>query len=262
MPRSAEDDLHLLRALDCYTEWFSYDAAGCRVTRIDAAARGLAAPGLDQDERSSEPAVAVLSDTLGSLGAEAMGELIGCTYLRHAAFTSSRLLRNLPVWTQASRCLPQPPSALRFAAQLQAGHIAPGVFVQRISEEVGFGLFAGQPIGENTLIGEYTGEITDAPPPSGGDSCKDTYRLEYPALADRPIYLSAKEYGNVLRCANHGPGDKANAAFQGVTCEDGIVHMAVVTKRDVCSGEQVLIDYGGSFWRGIEDGPIELAAAT
>ncbi|KAF0716740.1 Aste57867_2693 [Aphanomyces stellatus] len=179
-------------------------------------------------------------------------ELMNVIYTRHLLFQSSELLRNYCYWG-FSADFPSSEDESDFE-RLEHGTIHPGVEVRPIViPGVGteMGLFAIQDLDAGTLLGEYTGVVHVD---HGGEF--DSYGLAYPsAYENGNMCISAKEYGNVIRCINHS-FTNFNSSFTSVL-HNKILRMICKTNRHVAAGNQILVNYGESYWKGAGVVPFE-----
>ena len=75
------------------------------------------------------------------------------------------------------------------------------------------------------------------------------YAMSYPSTHERKLFISAAEFGNVLRCINHSAAAH-NVCTVPVFCPlSGITQVAVVASADIAKGGQLLLDYGPAYWR-------------
>jgi SET domain-containing protein len=123
----------------------------------------------------------------------------------------------------------------------------------RPAGNVGWGLFAAEPLGEGDLVGEYTGVIqenSEAPPEElvDGHYLSD-YAWNYPdELPDGTEFeVNALREGNELRFANHSADP--NMAVDH-TLVDGLFVTFFRVVRAVAAGEQLTVDYGHEYWEG------------
>ncbi|CAK4185921.1 unnamed protein product [Aphanomyces euteiches] len=173
-----------------------------------------------------------------------MSRLMGCVYTRHVLFQSSHDLRNYCYWGYSSGL---PLANERDVAALDQGLIHPDVEVRPI-EIPGLGsqlgLFATQTLKADAFFGEYTGVIQA----DRGGGAFDSYGLAYPSLyQDGDMCISAKEYGNVIRCVNHS-STNFNAIFTSIL-HRGMLRMICKTIRETPAGSQILVNYGQSYWK-------------
>ena len=210
----------------------------------------------------------------------------GCQYTPRTVFRSETLLRGYGLWGYSDAPTGgrggYRDAIARFGAAAAQG-LADGrtvrVVVRRCGA-AGLGLFALEDIHEGALIGEYTGELVPFEEGLGGRV--DEYTCRYPTRSPAAL-LSAARWGNAMRLINHGSGERANAKFDFVRarmfpptarsiphrrsdfvcsrCQvlfGGLMHIVVIAYRHITNGEQILIDYGPTYWRSCESEPIPL----
>ena len=125
--------------------------------------------------------------------------------------------------------------------------IASGYFakssVDFISTNVGYGLFSHQVLLKGDYIGSYSGLIDVHDPYTAfGD-----YLYAYPEIGGfkQRLSIDAKEYGNLSRFMNHS--SKPNLSKHYAFCE-GLFHVIFIAARNISAYEQLLYDYGKSYW--------------
>lgn len=113
---------------------------------------------------------------------------------------------------------------------------------------LGLGLFAGEDIPEETLVGEYTGLVKKR---TLFVSARRDYVGEYtiPGYPVRYI-IDAEYYGSLLRYVNHA--DNPNVYSISVIIDD-ILRIFFVAKRPLQAGEQLFLDYGPHYWKWRKD---------
>jgi SET domain-containing protein len=110
------------------------------------------------------------------------------------------------------------------------------------------GLFASTYLKKNFMIGKYVGELISHSP-------RDQSYLYYVGhIHGNVYYIDAKDYGNEMRYINdfRGIAERANVMFkrQITNNKDQFkVDVSVISLRDIECDEELLIDYGDSFWR-------------
>jgi SET domain-containing protein len=135
-----------------------------------------------------------------------------------------------------------------------AGRTAP-IHVEAVSDAVGRGLFASGDILPGETIGEYAGTLTTRwSPLDHANADFNPYLLRYPFPT--PFAIDARNRGNELRFANHA--DKDWNASRAYALGDGVLRIVFVASRRIFAGEQILIDYGRSYWRALGRSPLEL----
>lgn len=106
----------------------------------------------------------------------------------------------------------------------------------------GLGLFAQDRIEKGVFLGEYTGVLREE-----YTRDHDPYGVSYQSVCETAsVYLSAKEYGNIMRCINHSSRE-FNCKFAHVLYR-GLLHMACMTTRPILPNEQLYMNYGKEYW--------------
>ncbi|TYZ62352.1 hypothetical protein PybrP1_001851 [[Pythium] brassicae (nom. inval.)] len=185
-------------------------------------------------------------------------ELMRCTFTSKLVFQSSAMLHNYAFWGFAD-CVVDgfehiPAQEVCFSEVSRKVAIGHATALAEY-EENPLGLFAVEDISSLTFLGEYTGVLQVR-----NDSANtfDPYGVSYPSVYQHgDLYVSASEYGNIIRCINHSFAP--NACFVPMI-QDGILHIFCVragapfTIREIRAGEQVFVNYGPAYWKstGIE----------
>ncbi|MDF1677144.1 MAG: hypothetical protein P1U32_00410 [Legionellaceae bacterium] len=116
-----------------------------------------------------------------------------------------------------------------------------------INPDVGLGVFSRKAIKQGDCIGVY----------SGIQSNKRIKRLDYSYKIEKEasnIYIHATEFGNLTRFINHAP-KTTKPRFLSANVKSikyqlcGLTFIAYHTARDILPGEQLLTDYGKTFFR-------------
>lgn len=189
----------------------------------------------------------VYRDLKGSSAARALAAEARFVFVDSLCFLRDRDLRDRHLLQ-----VPPLPTArdLGLEARLRARDTA-ALRVDKVDDNVGLGVFANEAIPARTLIAEYAGLVAPA------SSSPDAYALDYAlSLANEPISLSAKHYGNVARFVNHD-SHRNNADLDRCTF-DGLVRVVVVSNRPIQPGEQILVDYGTAYWANLKRRPVRL----
>ena len=137
----------------------------------------------------------------------------------------SNMLINPPNFPESNDLFPTS-TDLEWEKDIHAGFLHPSVEIQYISDIAGWGLFTHtEIIKRHILLGEYTGVLLPS-----FTTDHDSYGLIYPSIHNvYTMHISAREYGNCMRCINHS-SDDANAEFYPVL-HRGMIHIG--TKRNV-----------------------------
>ena len=141
----------------------------------------------------------------------------------------------------------------KYADLIKDCYMAP-VYIGRINDKVGYGVFAAEELEKGAFIGEYTGVIQKADEMSGqeldGGGFESDYAWYYlEELEQAPtLEINGRFEGNELRYVNHD--SDANIDVEH-TLIDGYWILFFKAARKIKSGEQLLISYGEAYW---EDG--------
>ncbi len=128
-----------------------------------------------------------------------------------------------------------------YRPQATGGHTAP-LFIDKVSDEVGLGLFAGSDIHPRQMIGEYAGQVVASIVATL--SGKTEYAFGYPSHPN--FIIDPKRRGNLIRYANHSV---AHANSFSLPVFDGrLWHIILVASRKISRGSQILFNYGGDYW--------------
>lgn len=202
-----------------------------------------------------------LSHFKGKMRASELAELLGIVYTDRLIFHDTRLLKSYFVYGWSNDIVQgvysdnpnlMPPQFKKtyldylhksiqdgIGGDIVVKHAVPDIGSQG---DPGFGLFARVPITTGVYVGSYCGVVAEA-------SAFDRYAMSYPSTSERRLFVSAAEYGNVMRCINSST-DRQNVAtipvFEPVS---GIVYIAVVASHDIAEGAQLFFDYGATYWK-------------
>ncbi|ROV92245.1 hypothetical protein VPNG_09660 [Cytospora leucostoma] len=112
----------------------------------------------------------------------------------------------------------------------------------RPAGNLGWGVFASQPIPDGTVLGEYLGELV---PDFQSLPAGDRYGLELEGL---DIVCTARRFGNITRFINHH-------CEPNVIVETGMYGRRLVeifrADEDIAAGDQVFISYGRAYFEGL-----------
>lgn len=129
----------------------------------------------------------------------------------------------------------------------------PPIYIQRINDELGYGVFASEKLPKNYWIGEYTGIVY-----------KRTlfFKHNYYCMAylrEQRVFpkfcIDGEEMGNFTRLINHF--DQPNLKLQTVFSKD-LPHMGLITLREIQKNEQLSFDYGKEYWKQCRKTPLSL----
>ncbi len=118
------------------------------------------------------------------------------------------------------------------------------LYVARVSEAVGHGLFARGTIRKGTVIGEYTGTVRAERP---DQDQRNGYSYVYDPWNHFRMLVDARDQGNYLRFANHATRS-ANAESKLVYDEaHRRWHVLLVATQPIRRGDQILFNYGSGY---------------
>lgn len=121
----------------------------------------------------------------------------------------------------------------------------PNLTINKISNEVGYGVFAEKPLKKRNFIGEYTGILR--PFNDSGDN-ENGYLFGTQYWLGNSVVIDARTTGNITRFINHSR-ENANCRSLHVF-HNGRWHVILVATRGIAAGEQLLFDYGNGYWGG------------
>lgn len=140
-----------------------------------------------------------------------------------------------------------------YAHLIENSYMAP-VYIRRIDQKVGYGLFAGTEIEKDAFIGEYTGVIQEAEEAAGRELAEGGFESDYSwyyleEIEQAPnLEINGRFEGNELRYVNHS--NSPNVDVEHVLI-DGYWVIFFKAARKIKADEQLLISYGEAYW---EDG--------
>ena len=186
---------------------------------------------------------------------EKMSREHGFIYVTRLHFMHEADLRNYHAWGLDGDAGFADSREMGIDHLLNAGQIASGLAVRKLPDvggvNVGYGLFADSGMASGGFIAEYVGVLY-----AKRHTAPSAYSMFYPSY-DGAYEVDAAEYGNVCRFVNHS-STRSNAAYKHVLHE-GVVHVVCIAIADIAPAEQILVDYGASYWhaRGIQ--PVDLS---
>jgi uncharacterized protein len=126
--------------------------------------------------------------------------------------------------------------------------------IKKVSDFIGYGVYANEDIGAFKFIGEYVGILRKRRKKviKGNYYC---LRYSIEDFSEKKYVIDAKDYGNHTRFINHSnkPNCEIKTAFV-----DNIMHMIVVTSDSIKKDQQLTIDYGSLFWNQLKMLPIPI----
>ncbi len=115
-------------------------------------------------------------------------------------------------------------------------------------DNVGFGLYLGEPAKKGEYLGEYTGEVISSAEAERRGIVYDRKNLSFLFDLNADWVIDADRRGNKTRFINH-----ADSASHGLNCRAKIVlvngehRIKFISLRDIEIGEELLFDYGAKF---------------
>lgn len=138
----------------------------------------------------------------------------------------------------------------KYGVLIEDSETAP-VFIGKINDTVGYGLFAAEEIRQGDFIGEYTGvvRITEEYTEAFEDGSWETdFSWDYPdETGDVVLEINGRLEGNELRFVNHGRNCNLDVEH---TIHKGQWVIFFIANRDIAKGEQLFVSYGEEYWNG------------
>ena len=121
------------------------------------------------------------------------------------------------------------------------------MYLQWISKDVGYGVFAKEKILKDNFIGVYTGQLRLMRGVYDANPEDVDYAWYYPinASSGKRLLIDGKFKGNELRFINHDQHPNTKCIDVLV---DGIFYMIYVATKNIAKGEQLTISYGEGYW--------------
>lgn len=136
----------------------------------------------------------------------------------------------------------------RYGAEIEGSVIAP-IYIKKINDTIGHGVFAAETIQKYDFIGEYTGVIqkSDAYDDHVEKGYESDFSWYFPdQIKDGPkLEINGRREGNEMRFLNHG--DVSNVIVEH-TLHNGLWVIFFKAAETIMPHEQLLIDYGEQYW--------------
>ncbi len=138
----------------------------------------------------------------------------------------------------------------RYHEDIEKGNLAP-VYIKRINEKLGFGVFAADEIKKDDFIGEYAGVVQIPEKDAGEEVEKGGYESDFSwyyldKIEGGPeLEINGRFEGNEMRFVNHS--DNFNVDVEH-TIHDGHWIIFFKAARDILKNEQLFISYGDDYW--------------
>ncbi|MBN2658304.1 MAG: SET domain-containing protein-lysine N-methyltransferase [Spirochaetales bacterium] len=138
----------------------------------------------------------------------------------------------------------------KYGKQIDNSEMAP-VYIRKINEKVGYGLFAATGLKKGDFIGEYTGvvrETVELTESFEDGSWETDFSWDYPdEVGDIELEINGRLEGNELRFVNHGNDCNLDVEH---TLHKGLWVVFFVANRDIEKDEQLFVSYGEEYWNG------------
>jgi len=124
------------------------------------------------------------------------------------------------------------------------------VYIKKIDDQMGYGLFTARSLKADELIGEYTGiiqEAFDLNPSDKETSVRTEYAWDYPDKIPGlpPLEINARYAGGVLRFVNHSFQPNLRIEHTVVENEWKIFFVA---DENIEADSELFVDYGDAYW--------------
>ena len=131
----------------------------------------------------------------------------------------------------------------------------PPLYIRRVSEAIGYGVFADKLIKKEDFIGEYAGVIQLSDPDSFDEENNHGYETDYTwyYLDDSypDLEINGRFVCNEMRFVNHSANANVDVEH---TIIEGQWIIFFKAARDIKKDEEILISYGEAYWEeGVRD---------
>ncbi len=145
-----------------------------------------------------------------------------------------------------------------YSDSIENSNMAP-VYIKKVDDNIGFGVFVAEDIPKGDFIGEYAGVVQVSGKDSGRKMEDGGYESDFSwyyldGIKDSTaLEISGRLEGNEMRFINHGIGPNLDVEH---TLHNGQWVIFFKAKVDIKKDTQLLISYGEEYW---EDGYREMA---
>ncbi|WRT63754.1 uncharacterized protein IL334_000679 [Kwoniella shivajii] len=115
-----------------------------------------------------------------------------------------------------------------------------------ISPVSGYGIFAGEPLDKDQMIGEYIGEVITPMEGERRDQINNQIGRQYIFTLNAESEIDAGNYGNITRYFNSAKGNAVNIEAKTVVVGNE-QRIAFRTTRSIKQNEEIRFDYGERF---------------
>jgi SET domain-containing protein len=138
----------------------------------------------------------------------------------------------------------------KYARLIKESRMAP-VYIGKVDNKVGYGVFAASELEKDAFIGEYTGVIQEAEGTSGQELDEGGFESDYAwyyleEIEQAPtLEINGRFEGNELRYVNHS--SEPNVDVEHILI-NGYWILFFKAARKIRADEQLLISYGKAYW--------------
>lgn len=141
-------------------------------------------------------------------------------------------------------------TARKYTRLIKESQMAP-VYISKVDNKVGHGVYAASELERDEFIGEYTGVIQNAEETAGRELDRGGFESDYSwyyleEIEQAPaLEINGRFEGNELRFVNHSTEPNVDVEH---TLVDGYWILFFKTTRKIKADEQLLINYGEAYW--------------
>ncbi len=146
----------------------------------------------------------------------------------------------------------------KYQHDVESYALAP-MYLQWISSEIGYGVFAMRNIAKDDFIGVYAGDVRVMRGSADTQPEDVDYAWYYPinTLKDQRLLIDGKFKGNELRFINHDQRPNTKCIDLLV---DGKFYMCYVATKNIAKDTQLTISYGDGYWNSRKINPEKIVA--
>ncbi len=135
----------------------------------------------------------------------------------------------------------------KYYVQVTNYALAP-MYLQWISKDIGYGVFAAASIAKDDFIGVYAGQLRPMRGPLDMPPEDVDYAWFYPInnTFDQRLLVDGKFKGNELRFINHDQNPNTKCIDVLV---NGVFYMCYIATQNIAKYEQLTISYGDGYWQ-------------
>ncbi len=124
------------------------------------------------------------------------------------------------------------------------------IFIEKVSDHVGYGVFAKVNIPKNSVIGQYAGILRYLDDEDELLEDVNGYLFSFPdeAILENWV-IDARIYGSFARFINHASKQANLKPIEFLSYQGPMVMF--VSRRKILAGEQLLYNYGDTYWEDL-----------